>query len=261
MNRIRFTVPPARRQNRRQDEAWRLAAPGRRQKERCAERAGALASDGEVQMMNRRQALKATLTAATAAAVLRPGRLAAQDAGTRAPGAAGDTIYLNPATGTDTNPGTKDSPLRTLAEAARRVNKSDAAGPMTIVLSRGHLRGRRDDVAQARAPFVLEDGAADHPRRGAPGRPRVAYRPDADAHPHDARSAHLERAARPAGRRGGRHDDRDQPRDDSGAEDPRPAGGGDARSRGSSGASMPSAGCAGTSKTWRSRSACLRATT
>jgi len=88
-------------------------------------------------MMNRRQALKATLTAATAAAVFRPGRLDAQNVGARAPGAEGDTLYLNPATGADTNPGTKDSPLRTLAEAARRVNKSDAAGPMTVVLSEG----------------------------------------------------------------------------------------------------------------------------
>ena len=87
--------------------------------------------------MNRRQALKATLTVATAAAILRPGRLASQDAGTRPSGAAGDTIFVNPATGADTNPGTKDSPLRTLAEAARRVNKSDAAGPMTVVLTEG----------------------------------------------------------------------------------------------------------------------------
>jgi hypothetical protein len=87
--------------------------------------------------MNRRQALKATLTVATAAAVLRPDRLASQGAGTRAPGAAGDTIYVNPATGTDANPGTQGSPLRTLAEAARRVNKSDAAWPLTVVLSEG----------------------------------------------------------------------------------------------------------------------------
>ena len=90
--------------------------------------------------MNRRQALKATLTAATAAAaasVLRPRRLNAQDAGPRAPGVAGDALYLNPATGADTNPGTKDGPLRTLAEAARRVNQSTGTGPTTIVLSEG----------------------------------------------------------------------------------------------------------------------------
>jgi hypothetical protein len=88
-------------------------------------------------MMNRRQALKVTLTAATAAAVFRHGRLAAQGSGTGPSGAAGNVLHLNPATGTDTNPGTKDHPLRTLSEAARRVNTSGAAGPMTIVLSEG----------------------------------------------------------------------------------------------------------------------------
>ena len=47
------------------------------------------------------------------------------------------TIHLHPESGVDTNSGAKDSPLRTLAEAARRVNLSDRAGPMTIFLSEG----------------------------------------------------------------------------------------------------------------------------
>ncbi len=51
--------------------------------------------------------------------------------------AAQNTLYLNPASGADTNAGTKDSPLRTLAEAARRVNQSAGSGPMTVVLSEG----------------------------------------------------------------------------------------------------------------------------
>jgi hypothetical protein len=87
--------------------------------------------------MNRREALRAGLTAATAAAVFRQGPLAAQGAGTLVPGAAGDTIYVNPATGMDENPGTKNNPLRTLAEAARQVNASDGVGQTTIVLSEG----------------------------------------------------------------------------------------------------------------------------
>jgi len=104
--------------------------------------------------MNRRQALKATLTVATAAAVLRPGRLASQDAGTRAPGAAGDAIFVNPVTGADANPGTKNSPLRTLAEAARRVNTSDGVGPMTIVLSEGiHAIGETTLLRPERRSF------------------------------------------------------------------------------------------------------------
>lgn len=109
-------------------------------------------------MMNRRQALKATLTAATAAAVLRQGRPAAQGPGTVPSGAAGNVLHLNPATGTDTNPGTKDNPLRTLSEAARRVNTSDAAGPMTIVLSEGiYAIGETTLLKPARRSFSRTD--------------------------------------------------------------------------------------------------------
>jgi hypothetical protein len=80
--------------------------------------------------MNRRQALLATLGAAGTAAALRRETGAAQTD-------AGDTLYVNPATGADTNSGAKARPLRTLAEAARRVNQSSGAGPMTVVLSEG----------------------------------------------------------------------------------------------------------------------------
>ncbi len=80
--------------------------------------------------MNRRQALKATLGAAGTAAALRRETGAAQTA-------AGDTLYVNPATGADTNSGAKASPLRTLAEAARRVNQSSGSGPLTVILAEG----------------------------------------------------------------------------------------------------------------------------
>ena len=86
--------------------------------------------------MNRRQALKATFAAATAAAFPST-RLAPGGTLNRTPVATGDALYVNPATGTDTNPGAKDTPLRTLAEAARRVNRSEGNGPMTIALSEG----------------------------------------------------------------------------------------------------------------------------
>jgi len=69
--------------------------------------------------------------------VLRPGLLPAQETDTKALAAEGNTIYLNPASGTDTNSGAKDSPLRTLAEAARRVNQNDGTGLMTLILSEG----------------------------------------------------------------------------------------------------------------------------
>ena len=87
--------------------------------------------------MHRREAIANTLKAAAAVTVLGRARLAAQDFGGRAPAAEGNTIYLHPAGGADTNSGAKESPLRTLAEAARRVNQSTGAGPVTVVLSEG----------------------------------------------------------------------------------------------------------------------------
>jgi hypothetical protein len=87
--------------------------------------------------MNRRRAIKTTFTAAALASVLRPGMLAAQETPQKPAAVEGNTLYLNPATGADTNSGAKDSPLRTLAEAERRVNQTEGAGPMTVILSEG----------------------------------------------------------------------------------------------------------------------------
>ena len=81
-------------------------------------------------MMNRRQALKATFKAAAAASILRRGPLFAQQADS-------SEIWVNPASGADTNSGTKATPLRTLAEAVRRLNQSNGNGSMTIFLSEG----------------------------------------------------------------------------------------------------------------------------
>jgi hypothetical protein len=86
--------------------------------------------------MNKRQAFGTTLNAA-AAAVLRPRRAVAQDGGTRAKPVEGATIHVNPATGADTSSGAPGRPLRTLAEAARRVNQSGGSGAMTVVLAEG----------------------------------------------------------------------------------------------------------------------------
>lgn len=87
--------------------------------------------------MNRRQLMKSAWNAAAVAAVLSRPATAAQQTGSSAPAPGGNWLYLNPATGADTNPGTKSSPLRTLAEAARRVNQGAGSGPMTIMLSEG----------------------------------------------------------------------------------------------------------------------------
>ncbi len=48
-----------------------------------------------------------------------------------------DILYVHPARGADANAGSKEQPLRSLGEAVRRVNRSTADGPVTIVLSEG----------------------------------------------------------------------------------------------------------------------------
>lgn len=79
-------------------------------------------------------------TALGAAAVTFPSVAAASP---RRPGAhglrvqQGPEIYVNPVSGADDNAGGRSAPLRTLAEAARRVNLSSGTGPLTIVLTEG----------------------------------------------------------------------------------------------------------------------------
>jgi hypothetical protein len=46
-------------------------------------------------------------------------------------------IYVNPNTGNDQNAGSQEQPVRTLNEAARRVNQSNGTGAVTIYLSEG----------------------------------------------------------------------------------------------------------------------------
>jgi len=46
-------------------------------------------------------------------------------------------IYVNPSTGNDQNAGSQEQPLKTLNEAARRVNGSNGTGAITIYLSEG----------------------------------------------------------------------------------------------------------------------------
>jgi hypothetical protein len=79
--------------------------------------------------MNRRELITASLSAATAAA-------AATAASAAAPTTAAVTIYVSP-TGSDTNSGSKDSPIATVFEAARRVNADTGTGPVTVILTEG----------------------------------------------------------------------------------------------------------------------------
>ena len=85
--------------------------------------------------MNRRELLKAGVNATAIASLLRPMGMSAQTPATGA--SAADELFVNPATGADGNSGAKASPLRTLAEAGRRVSQSAGTGPMTVVLTNG----------------------------------------------------------------------------------------------------------------------------
>src|SRR5262249_32398677 len=62
------------------------------------------------------------------------GRAAAAPAGQST---VGDMIYVSALTGADSSPGTKDMPLKTLGEAARRVNSARGTGPTTVILAEG----------------------------------------------------------------------------------------------------------------------------
>ena len=84
--------------------------------------------------MNRRDLLKHSL--AGAAVLGLPGLSASADA--QAPGTVvGSTIYVNPEQGNDSDAGSKERPLRSLAAAARLVNASTGTGATTIVLTEG----------------------------------------------------------------------------------------------------------------------------
>ena len=77
--------------------------------------------------MKRRTLLKTGL--AVTAALMRTRHVRAEDSGAR--------IYVSPMAGADSNSGAKDSPLRTLAAAARLVNASTDTGAITVILSDG----------------------------------------------------------------------------------------------------------------------------
>jgi len=48
-----------------------------------------------------------------------------------------ETIYVSVGNGADSNPGTRQSPLKTLSAAAKRVNEEKGTGPTTIILTEG----------------------------------------------------------------------------------------------------------------------------
>ena len=127
--------------------------------------------------------------------------------------------------GADTNSGAKASPLRTLAEAARRVNQSTGDGAVTIVLTEGiHAIGETTLLKPERRSFtktarltIRAEVLPDDPEWHTGRMPTLIHtmplpktwngRPD------------------PSRWRRRRHDDRNQSCHDSGTEGPGPTGG------------------------------------
>lgn len=65
-----------------------------------------------------------------------------------------NTLYVNPVTGDDSSAGTREAPLRTLPEAARRVTRNTGTGPLTVTLSEGiHVIGETARFSPARGRF------------------------------------------------------------------------------------------------------------
>lgn len=76
-----------------------------------------------------------------------------------APGRAadGDTFYVNPETGADANPGTKEKPFKTLPAAADRVNELKGEGAATVVLAPGTYALDRQFSLKAARKYTKAD--------------------------------------------------------------------------------------------------------
>jgi len=68
-----------------------------------------------------------------------------------------DTFYVNPATGSDANSGTKDKPFRTLPAAADRVNELKGDGAVTVILSPGTYAMDRQASFKASRKYTKAD--------------------------------------------------------------------------------------------------------
>ncbi|HRR56285.1 MAG TPA: hypothetical protein P5057_04915, partial [Acidobacteriota bacterium] len=105
--------------------------------------------------MNRREALKTSFPASVAAvSVLLHGVVPGERRESGGTTSAANTLYVHPVDGIDTNPGTLDRPLRTLGEAARRVNRDEGSEAMTILLSEGvHVVNHTIELKPERRSF------------------------------------------------------------------------------------------------------------
>ena len=68
-----------------------------------------------------------------------------------------ETFHVNPETGADTNPGTKEKPFKTLPAAADRVNELKTEGAATLVLSPGTYALDRQFSLKANRKYTKAD--------------------------------------------------------------------------------------------------------
>lgn len=131
--------------------------------------------------MNRRELLKAGLSAGAIASAFRSEGMPAQ---APAAGAAGvEEIFVNPATGADGNSGARSAPLKTVAEAGRRVSQSGGSGPITVVLTKGiHnvgesmlLRPQKRSFSAANRLTIRAEFLPDDPGWTADGMPTLIF--------------------------------------------------------------------------------------
>ena len=123
--------------------------------------------------MNRRELMATALAVASAGAAQ---SAKAQDRAAPAAASGRLTIYVSPR-GSDTNNGSKESPLLTLTEAGKRVNESTGSGAVTVILSEGvYAMAQQATFKPANRQFtkterltiraeVLPDDAEWHPGR------------------------------------------------------------------------------------------------
>jgi len=90
-----------------------------------------------IDLRMRMQILPIVLIFISVTVIITQGNIFAQNISNNMNSADSDTIYLHPVTGNDTNPGTQDAPLRTLAATARQVNESIGSEAITIILAEG----------------------------------------------------------------------------------------------------------------------------
>jgi hypothetical protein len=114
-------------------------------------------------MINRRSFLMTTAAGIGTTALFPPGSSAAGE----------ETIHVNAETGSDANPGTRQSPLKTLSAAAKRVNNRKGTGSTTIILAEGIYALDRTVLIKPARAFtktgrltIRAESLPDHPEWG-----------------------------------------------------------------------------------------------